>query len=85
MVNVWSDEDQWAAGFTQRTKFGPSNLTEQEASMSVDTTALELLDVSPQILNITQDPPLYAVSVVWNGTYTSCLLSGRSHVSHGDS
>ncbi len=34
---------------------------------------------------LTQDPPLYTAPVVWNGIYTSHLLSGRSHISHGDS
>ncbi len=28
---------------------------------------------------------LYAAPVVLNGIYTSCLLTGQSHVSHGDS
>ncbi len=34
---------------------------------------------------LTLDPPLRALPVVWNGTYTSSLLSGWSHVSCGDS
>ncbi len=43
------------------------------------------LDLNRKILNITQDPSLCTAPVVWNSVYASCLLSGRSHISHRDS
>ncbi len=46
---------------------------------------IHMFSVEPEIISINTDPPLRAVPMVWNGTYISCLLSGRSHVSHGDS